>query len=220
MALAEALDLIDQDWPETEALLSVRTLASVAQLQWAEAEAPEVLAELIVTSVLADLPRDHSAWRALTASSTRFERRTRQPLDELTARVVLRALQTVADPAIVPRAFADLVERAAYDNVRSSGIVVLTSSEGVAPIALDPFRLDNEGAIPTFVFASLDPPSVHEIVVRLHELLDGYRDPVGAASWWLTPNQWLAAAAPAELLGAGRDAELEFAAEQLSNDSW
>ena len=48
---------------------------------------------------------------------------------------------------------------------------------------------------------------------------EGQSDSLGAISWWMTANSWLGVA-PSDLLGLGRDAEIEYAAEQLDNDNW
>jgi hypothetical protein len=72
---------------------------------------------------------------------------------------------------------------------------------------------------PRFQFATTEPATVHEIVLLVNERLGGHEDPLGVISWWLTPNTWLGQP-PAQLLGVGHDAEIDYAADQLTNDSW
>ncbi|MEV7780944.1 hypothetical protein [Kitasatospora sp. NPDC088351] len=52
-------------------------------------------------------------------------------------------------------------------------------------------------------------------VLAVNTLLGADRDPWGVADWWLSPNAWLGAA-PAELLGTGREHELTDAAGYLA----
>jgi len=74
-------------------------------------------------------------------------------------------------------------------------------------------------AYPRFQFPTGEPPESHETVQRLRTPLDYDRDPAGAIGWWLTASSWLGAR-PADLLGTAREAEIEYAVEQLANDSW
>jgi hypothetical protein len=82
-------------------------------------------------------------------------------------------------------------------------------------------QINGRAIYPTFQFRFRDNTvvGVHDIVSRLHERLGGRDDPLGAISWWLTPNAWLGRP-PSQLLGLGRDAEIEYGAEQLDNDNW
>lgn len=68
--------------------------------------------------------------------------------------------------------------------------------------------------LPAFQFRS--PPQAWPTVLTVNEALDSVRDPWGAADWWLSPNAWLGAA-PASLLGSGRDAELPLVASYLTD---
>jgi hypothetical protein len=54
-------------------------------------------------------------------------------------------------------------------------------------------------------------------VLEVNGLLGADRDPWGVADWWLSPNAWLGAA-PARLLGTGRDARLVDTARYLIED--
>ncbi len=221
MATIDALELIDRDWEETEPLLSVQTLASLARLQWEEPTSSDGLAESVLTRLLADLPPDHAVWLVLRSADTRFEeRRLHLEPQVLAERCVVRSLVALAEPDVTMRAVADYVEQEALAQVRREGVVFFISQDGTPSITARPFISDAEGGTPRFMFSSIESGTIHEIVRGFHERLGGYQDPAGAASWWLTPNQWLSKARPADLLGTGRDDELLFAVDQLANDSW
>ncbi|MBN9618636.1 MAG: hypothetical protein J0H43_02735, partial [Actinobacteria bacterium] len=72
---------------------------------------------------------------------------------------------------------------------------------------------------PVFQFAPNTGPEPRPEVLEVNRRLDIGQDPLGAASWWLSPNSWLNAP-PAALLGTARADEINYAAEQLDSDSW
>jgi hypothetical protein len=69
---------------------------------------------------------------------------------------------------------------------------------------------DGTGRVPAFQFdaSGLARP----IVLLINRLLEAGDDPWGVADWWLGGNAWLGAA-PADLLGGGRDDDLVAAAQ-------
>jgi|GEM_PF-1515 len=80
-------------------------------------------------------------------------------------------------------------------------------------------EFDGEMVFPEFQFVSHASTILHEVVPRLSPLLGYSSGPVGAVSWWTTPNSWLGKC-PADLLGTHRDEEIVYAATQIENDSW
>lgn len=95
----------------------------------------------------------------------------------------------------------------------------LTAPPEEGPDAHDPrlVRLRGVGGavlLPAFQFRS--PRQPWPVVLAVNEVLDAARDPWGAADWWLSPNAWLTAA-PASLLGSGREAELPLVASHLTD---
>ncbi len=85
---------------------------------------------------------------------------------------------------------------------------------GVVAIELNGRRI-----APAFQFESIDDRVLHPTFARASERLESDRDPLGTLSWWMSPNSWLGTT-PAALLGTGRQDEIEYAIEQLANDSW
>jgi hypothetical protein len=218
MAILDALELIDQDWPSIEPILPVSVLGAVVREgSGLTEEREEDAAEAILREILPAMPPDHVVWRALRDSGNRFQGKPPRRAIVLVRRCVENASEALADPDLSAYAAADFFDTMAVEEIRRHGVIDVAQLDGSH--SLDAFKIDADGNVPTFIFASMDPPVVYDIVVQLHELLGGFHDAVGAISWWLTPNAWLAAA-PAELLGTGRHAEIVFAADQLANDNW
>ncbi len=218
MAIAEALALIDQNWDDFETLIPVRVLAAIAKLRDVRTSSEDDVGEVILDELLPAIPADHPIWAALRHSATRFDPGHQPPPEaRLASRCIDHAIEAMTNPDIADHAVADHLQDMALDTIRRHGVVPTTDLPDDLPVS--EFRLVEQGNVPQFIFASMTPPTLHEVVLRLHDQLDGHRDPIGAMSWWLTPNPWLSAT-PAELLGSGRDAEITYAAAQLANDSW
>lgn len=80
-------------------------------------------------------------------------------------------------------------------------------------------QLDQGVAYPAFQFADRELVHTHAALADVNEILAADSDPIGALSWWWSPNTWLGTQ-PAFLLGTEREPELAHAARQLYNDSW
>lgn len=117
----------------------------------------------------------------------------------------------VTVPDTVPtREDSELVQSLLFDGFR----VVMSGSEVMA------IRVNGELLAPAFQFnEDHRVGSTHRIVRELMPRLNSEGDLLGALSWWLTPNRWLGNRRPADLLGTA-DSQIEFAADQLKNDSW
>lgn len=222
MAIAEALRVIEQSWADLEPRLTVRELAALARLPLPLVEPEDALdlAEALFRLLGPALPRYHPAWEALLDTGTRFSPGSRPPEDteyQLARRFIARAREAMDRPSIVENAAADFLLEATARFVLRNAVV---RSE---PITTDRWliesQIDGRWVYPNFQFISVDPLELHPVVQLLHERLGGYTDDLGAVMWWLTPNSWLGRA-PADLLGTGRDPEIEYAADQLINDSW
>lgn len=229
MALEDALRLINADWADIEARLSVRELFSLAhvdELVWPrDVSRPEMVFGLISQR----LPSDHRVWPVAgvkkyhlsSPAAIRPSIFEEELAESLADECVRRARSAVEDPSILDEATSDLLVEVWLRNV------VTQSLAGAAGPYLFDVRpvisaeINGEIFYPVFQFKVEDnrPIGVHEIVGRLDERLGGRGDPLGVIGWWLAPNAWLGRS-PSELLGLGRDAEIEYAAEQLENDSW
>lgn len=217
MAINDALLMIDLDWSNIEPRLTVRELAALADL-WHHPQVDDVgPTETAFTLLAPTLPTDHLAWSALRSSGTRFSPgNPRTSSEEVLSRLIAHAQTTLTRPSIVEDAAADFLVEATQRTVLRAGILA------EEPFARDPLVAVDIGGrrvFPLFQFASVDPVTVHELVWQLNEQLGGFEDPLGAVNWWLTPNTWLGQP-PAALLGTGREAEIEYAAAQLTNDNW
>lgn len=230
MAIEEALLIIDQSWTEIEPRLMVRELAALAAIEYSQPMRTADLSETVFGLLAPALPPDHPAWSALRSSRTRFAPGQRETsLEEVIRRSVVRARIAMANPSITDDAAADFLVDSMTRQIVRAGVVTERQLLGVAPLTVEyegqfrvaPLTVEYEGqhVYPLFQFASVVPLIVHDIVGRVNEVLGGDEDPLGAIGWWLAPNTWLGQA-PAELLGAGRDADIEYAASQLANDSW
>ena len=82
------------------------------------------------------------------------------------------------------------------------------------------FEYRNQTIIPSFQFADSKTFEVYEVVSDSLYHLHAIEDPLGAISWWLTPNLWLRGETPADALWAGRGSEVAFAAEQAGTEGW
>lgn len=80
-------------------------------------------------------------------------------------------------------------------------------------------ELEGRTVLPEFQFAHASSFEVYDIVKLVGPLLGGDSSSLGALSWWMTKNAWIGDA-PLELLGAGRDQEILYAAIQIENDNW
>jgi hypothetical protein len=217
MAIEDALAVIDQTWPEIEPRLTVREIAELADIGYGPADKVSDLTELVFFVVVRALPPDHAAWSALRSSGTRFSPGvTPVSAEELLSRYITRAQAALARPSIIEDAAADFLVEAMERIVLRSGV---TTEKPVTEAPVLSVNIDRQRVYPLFQFASLSPTILHGPVWRLTTELGGSEDPLGAIGWWLSPNTWLGQA-PAQLLGAGRDAEIEYAAAQLRNDSW
>jgi hypothetical protein len=217
MAIEDALKSIDRSWPDIEPRLTVRELASIAGLQPGPRTRTAELSETVFRLLAPALPADHPAWSALRSSATRFVPGPQgESLEEVIGRCIDRARTAIARPWIADDAAADFLVDSMIRRIVGAGVLVRDQFDGIAPLE---FEYEGQRLYPRFQFAATRPAMPHEIVSRMNGLLGGDEDPIGAISWWLLPNAWLGRA-PAELLGSGRDADIEYAASQLANDSW
>lgn len=217
MAIEEALRIIDQSWTEIEPRLTVRELTALAALGYIQPIQTADLSETVFGLLAPALPSEHPAWSALRSSRSRFTPGLEGiSLDEVIRRYVERARIAVANPSIADDAAADSLVDSMIRQIIQAGVITNQELPGAAPLAI---QYEGQRAYPLFQFASINPVIVHKIVFRLNEVLGGHEDPLGAIGWWLAPNTWLGQS-PARLLGAGRDADIEYAASQLANDSW
>lgn len=109
------------------------------------------------------------------------------------------------------------VDRQAIDELLEYGVIatVVDQRDGLS------ITLPSGGVVwPKFQYDPESGSEIFDAVRRTNEALSAAEDPIGAAAWWLTPNRWLDGSLPADLLGQGRDSEVEFAVDQLTNDSW
>jgi hypothetical protein len=217
MAIEDALQIIDQSWAEIEPRLTVRQLTTLAAVGPVLPERIAELSETVFTLLAPALPPGHPAWSALLSSRTRFMAGQQETsLEEIISRSIARARTAIADPSIADDAAADFLVDSMIRQIIRAGVVTGREFSGTAPLALESV---GQFLYPLFQFAAIEPPIAHQIVGRLNEALGGDADPLGAIGWWLAPNAWLGRA-PVELLGAGRDADIAYAASQLANDSW
>lgn len=244
MALEDGLRVIDADWENIESRLTVRellVLASAANDPAAQKldRASEVSRAEFVFYWIADaLPASHPAWDAsgvkkstfgVSPARTSFHLLPRRGglnvFDEglaisLAQRCIGRAGEAVTSPSIFADVASDFLADAAARDIAAQcfGGAVPRHIREFAVLAAE---FDGQLMYPIFQFqfAHNEVVGVHEIVGRLNRRLGGRSDPLGAISWWLTSNAWLGEA-PSRLVGTGRDAEIDYAAEQLANDSW
>lgn len=217
MAIEEALQIIDQSWIEIEPLLTVRELAALAAIEYSYPKRTADLSETVFGLVAPALPPQHAAWSALLSSRTRFAPgRQEVPLEEIISRSITRARIALTHPSITDDAAADFLVDSTTHQVIRAGVVTEQEFTGIAPLGI---KYEDQRLYPRFQFAETEPLTVHDIIGRVNEILGGDEDPLGAIGWWLAPNAWLGQA-PADLLGEGRDADIEYAASQLANDSW
>jgi hypothetical protein len=215
MAIEEALQIIDQSWTEIEPRLTVRELAALAAIEYSHPTAD--LSETVFGLVAPALPAQHAAWSALLSSRTRFAPgRQEASLEEVISRSIARARIALAHPSIADDAAADFLVDSTIQQIIRAGVVTEREFAGIAPLTIE---YEGQRLYPRFQFAEIEPLIVHDIIGRVNEVLGGDEDPLGAIGWWLAPNAWLGRA-PAQLLGGGRDADIQYAASQLANDSW
>jgi hypothetical protein len=182
-----------------------------------------------VFEIIADaLPPGHEAWSALRSSGTRFDPgRGRGDAGLVTAQLIGLAADALASPTSLLDAAADYLEEQSVAAIMAFGGRYgdddrVSHAEGgqlAADERLLSIRAGGEPFFPLFQFTSDGTYEQHELVARLREQLGADGDPVGGASWWLTPNPWLQAR-PADLLGTPREAQIGYAADQLVNDGW
>jgi hypothetical protein len=217
MAIRDALQVIDQSWTEIEPRLTVRELAALAAIQPEHPGWAAEWSESVFVLLSPALPPQHPAWRALRSSGTRFTPGQQDtPVDEIIGRFIDRARTAMADPSFDYDIAADSLTDSVIQEIISSGIPAERQVDETVPLAVEYL---GQRFYPRFQFTQSEPSVAEGIVSQVNDLLGGHEDPIGAISWWLTPNTWLGQA-PAELLGKGRNAEIEYAANQLSNDNW
>src|ERR1700689_1195666 len=217
MAIEDALKSIDRSWPDIEPRLTVRELARIAGLQPGPQTRTAELSETVFRLLAPALPAAHPGWSALRSSATRFVPGPQgESLEEVIGRCIDRARTAIARPSIADDAAADFLVEEMIRRIVAAGALAQDQFTGLASLAFD---YEDQRLYPRFQFAATGPAMVHEIVSRMNGQLGGDEDPIGAISWWLLPNAWLGRA-PAELLGSGRDADIEYAVSQLANDSW
>lgn len=160
------------------------------------------------------LPPEHPVRRAIPTGTrwTRLdERRTTaaewaQALDKFGERLVPGWTRTARTPAeLLADAQRQLLAAPSHlpgevADGYGAGLVRLTTPDGTT--RLPAFQFDREGR-------------ARPLVLLVNSLLDADGDPWGAADWWLGGNAWLGAA-PANLIGAGRDDDLVAAAQAES----
>jgi hypothetical protein len=219
MAIEDALQLIEQSWDEIEPLFTVRELAAIASIGLPPINFPEEgepasaveAAEAIFEVMAAALPPEHAAWSALISSRTRFAPGIqRPPTEEIVSRCIFRAWAASARPSMTDDAAADCLVEATERQLLRHGVVAEVEVPKDRPLIA--VEIDGLLVYPQVQFVATDPLAVHDLVWLLNERLGGQEDQLGAISWWLTPNTWLGRA-PADLLGAGRDAEIAYAAD-------
>lgn len=181
----------------------------------------ESIAERVFTTVALTLDPDHRAWSALRESSTRLST-GEQPH----ARNLLLAFGEVAESAMSRRetsedARADRIEEAVRRSVLRFGYALIDAEQAnetrVAEVPLIIIELNGQFAVPAFQLQS--DSDTRRIVDEVNTALEAWADPLGAASWWLSPNGWLGNV-PAALLDTAREEEIVLAADQLTSDSW
>ena len=228
MALSEAMQEIARDWDRIRPRLSDEVLGTVTRLA---AEPNDATAEQLFALISTHLADDHPAWEALRTGKTR---RIGDPtggdlrIDVLAqihrqaSNALLRSVAIFLDPANTYE--RDDADRALYEGVKA------TILEGDARIFADLWDRDLPAglrgietpagtAYPSFQFldgSDLPRPAF----VAISATLGADDDPIGALSWWTTPNAWLDFETPASMLMTGRDSEAAFAADQLMNDNW
>jgi hypothetical protein len=230
MAIEDALGVIQQSWADIEPLLTVGQLRQLSYV----ASSPEDVRPIQVFDVVsAALPLAHPAWAAmdrprdepLTQDGGVEERIHEREQGESIAKAwaqlcIAKANTALRSSDIELEENADrLVEAAIRDIVSDS--IVAPVADSIRETAIIHLRIDGQDAYPRFQFANEgdSPAGTHDVVRGLYEQLGGSDDPLGATSWWLTPNAWIGAP-PAELLGLGRDDEINYAFQQIDNDSW
>lgn len=231
MAIEDALHEIQQSWADIEPLLSVRELR---QLVYIGSSSDDVLKPVQVFDLVSTaLASDHPARAAMdrprggpVPEDTDVETRTwedeqGQQIAQVWARWCIgKANAALSSLEIALEERADqLVEAALRDIVRLS--IVAPVANSVHDAAIIRLEIDGQEIYPRFQFRHNgdEITGTHEVVRQLYEQLGGSDDPLGATSWWLTPNAWLGVP-PSELLGLGRDAEIDYAFQQIANDSW
>lgn len=179
-----------------------------------------VAANLFATVALA-LGPDHRAWSALRESPTRLSTGQQPRASDLVHLFGERAESAMSSREASEDARADLLEEAVRRSVLRFGYTVIdieqaNESRAVeAPLII--VELNGQFAVPHFQLQS--DSDTQRIVEEVNTVLEAWADPLGAASWWLSPNGWLGNV-PAALLDTAREGEIVFAAEQLTSDSW
>jgi hypothetical protein len=231
MAIEDALHEVEQSWEDIEPLLTVRELRQLAYFGSSSDDTlkPVQIFDLVSTA----LPPDHPAWAALDhqggdpvgdgadGETRRHEHEVGPQVALVWARWCIRkANAALSNPEIDLEERADqLVDAATRDIVSQS--IVAPVADSLHEVAVIWLQIDGQQIFPRFQFRydGNQPIGIHDVVRQLYEQLGGPDDPLGAISWWLTPNAWLGVP-PAELLGLGRDAEIDYAFQQIANDSW
>jgi hypothetical protein len=113
---------------------------------------------------------------------------------------------------------ADALMSVAARNLMTRGYSALDLDTDL-PFGAVAIELNGRQMVPAFQFQDLNDNVVYEAFASASERLDGRQDPLGTLSWWLSPNVWLGTE-PATLLGTSREDEIEYALNQLANDSW
>jgi hypothetical protein len=228
MAIEDALQVVAADWTDIEPRLKVSELIALAQIGRQSSPGDEASRSLAVLEIIADaLPPAHEAWSALRSSGTRFDPGFHRGSSLATAQLIDLAADALATTMAPADAAADYLEERSVAAIVASGGLhgdddggsLDDSSDLIGGQRLLSIRVDGRLFFPLFQFRSPGSYEQHELVRRLREQLGAASDPVGAAAWWLTPNPWLQAR-PADLLGTLREAQIEYAAEQLANDGW
>jgi len=216
MAIKQALQIIDQSWTEIEPRLTVRELSTLAAIEYSPMRTGD-LSETVFSLLAPALPVEHPAWPALRSSGTRFvPAQQESSLGEVIRRCIARARAALANPSIADDAAADFLVESMTSRVIRAGVVTEQEFSGTVPLTIE---YQDQRLYPRFQFTGTAALTVHQIVGQVNEMLGGDEDPLGAVGWWLAQNAWLGMA-PAQLLGTGRDAEIQHAASQLANDSW
>jgi hypothetical protein len=161
------------------------------------------------------LPRDHPVRRALV-SGTMFAPATLDWPDVLESFRQLSAAERQG--LVVPAPAATVVREVTARLLRQPAL----TEEEVRDLGLDPAdpglirlrRADGRYQWPSFQFAPSELGPVSDVVRRVNKLLGANSDPIGAADWWLSRNDWLGEA-PCRLLGQIADHLLIEAAQAV-----
>lgn len=211
VAVEDALAAVAADWDDIFPTLSIRELLLIANPPRSLAgDMPE-----FVFNVLAQhLDPKHRAW-ALLQKGGADDRRSSS---EAMVRIVSSAQAALSDPDIEGEVATDALLEVAARGMASQGYAAF-GLDAELPPGVVAIELNGRRVAPAFQFETLDDYVLHPTFARASERLDSERDPLGTLSWWMSPNSWLGTT-PAALLGTNRQDEIDYAIDQLANDSW